>query len=106
WKGDSGSSAFAVVSSLARPMGVASFGVCQSDPDFVLNVSYVGVDYFRDWAGGIIGNPPSVGAASGYERSDGVTSMVFRTASNAVKELALPNQAWTLTDLTSRAGAT
>jgi hypothetical protein len=105
WTGDSGSSLYKSVAGLLRPTGVESTGTCTQTPLAVTSIFHVGADSFRDWAYGIIGNAPSTGNPAGYERSDGISTVVYRNPSNRIKELALVNGAWRVSDLSSAAGA-
>jgi hypothetical protein len=58
---------------------------------------------FRDWASGIIGAAPSIGALTGFERADLTSSVAYVNSSNHVIELSFFSN-WGRSDLTSALG--
>jgi hypothetical protein len=60
---------------------------------------------FRDWVNGIIGSAPSLGALSGYERADLVSSIMYVNGSQHVIEVGLGAGNWGRSDLTTHTGS-
>jgi hypothetical protein len=60
---------------------------------------------FRDWVNGIIGSAPSLGALSGFERADVVSSIMYVNGSQHVIEVGLGSGNWGRSDLTTHTGS-
>jgi hypothetical protein len=99
---DSGSSCLTIESDFQRRKmtGVTSYSHTY-DETHIWDMHLVLPQLFRDWANGITGGAPTLGAQAGYERADSTDAVVYRSGSG-MKELWKPVASpWVLNTLPS-----